>query len=154
VSIVELKQRDSQKEDHKLDKLMSNFKELIEELQKKEVPQELEDEVSQIVLELNSSTLEGKKLRGLVFKKSRKTVQLIISKLNLFPINYHRKQWLVLGMSIFGAPIGVALGISLGSMAFLGLGLPIGMIVGIAVGTNMDRKAKAEGRQLDVEVFI
>jgi hypothetical protein len=57
-------------------------------------------------------------------------------------------------MSIFGAPIGVALGISLGSMAFLGLGLPIGMIVGIAVGTNMDRKAKAEGRQLDVEVFI
>jgi hypothetical protein len=133
---------------------MSNFKELIEELQKKEVPQELEDEVSQIVLELNSSTLEGKKLRGLVFKKRRKTVQLIISKLNLFPINYHRKQWLVLGMSIFGAPIGVALGISLGSMAFLGLGLPIGMIVGIAVGTNMDRKAKAEGRQLDVEVFI
>jgi hypothetical protein len=37
-------------------------------------------------------------------------------------------------------------------MAFLGVGLPIGMAIGLAVGTGMDKKALAEGRQIDIEI--
>jgi hypothetical protein len=37
-------------------------------------------------------------------------------------------------------------------MAFLGIGLPIGMAVGSALGSGMDKKALAEGRQLDIEI--
>jgi hypothetical protein len=48
--------------------------------------------------------------------------------------------------------MGVAFGISLGNLGLLGLGLPIGMAVGVGVGSMMDKKALQEGRQLDFEV--
>jgi hypothetical protein len=35
-------------------------------------------------------------------------------------------------------------------LGFIGIGLPIGMAIGMIVGTNMDKKAFTEGRQLDV----
>ena len=57
---------------------------------------------------------------------------------------------LVLGMSVFGLPLGVAFGASLGD--FLGIGLPVGMAIGIAVGMEMDRKAYENGKQLDLEI--
>jgi len=37
----------------------------------------------------------------------------------------------------------------MGNMAFLGTGIPLGMVIGMAVGSGMDKKAAAEGRQLD-----
>jgi hypothetical protein len=37
-------------------------------------------------------------------------------------------------------------------MAFIAIGLPIGMVIGIGIGTGMDKKALAEGRQIDVEL--
>jgi hypothetical protein len=37
-------------------------------------------------------------------------------------------------------------------MAFLGVGLPIGMAMGMAIGTDMDKKAFKEGRQIDLEI--
>ena len=58
---------------------------------------------------------------------------------------------MVLGMSSFGLPMGVAFGLALGNIGLMGLGLPIGMGIGLAVGTNMDKKALAEGRQLAFE---
>ena len=59
---------------------------------------------------------------------------------------------MVVGMSAFGLPIGVAIGLSIGNIGLLGIGLPIGMGIGIIVGRLMDKKALAEGRQLDVEI--
>jgi hypothetical protein len=48
--------------------------------------------------------------------------------------------------------LGVAVGLSLGNMGMIGLGFPIGMAVGIGVGSKMDKKAFEEGRQLDLEI--
>jgi len=48
--------------------------------------------------------------------------------------------------------MGVVFGIMVDNMAYLGIGLPLGLAIGAAVGSNMDKKAKEEGRQLDVEV--
>ena len=55
-------------------------------------------------------------------------------------------------MSAFGLPIGVAFGLSLGNLGLLGIGLPIGMGIGVALGTFLDKKAKAAGKQLEVEL--
>ena len=77
---------------------------------------------------------------------------MLAQKLKIVPINYFRKTWFVLGMTVFGLPIGAALGLSLGNMAFLGIGLPVGMSMGLAMGARMDNKAKEEGRQLDIEL--
>lgn len=60
--------------------------------------------------------------------------------------------WLAVGMAAIGIPFGVVFGISLDNMSFLGIGIPIGMGIGIAIGTAMDKKARDEGRQLDLEV--
>ena len=55
-------------------------------------------------------------------------------------------------MSVFGLPIGAALGLSFGNMGLIGIGLPLGGCVGIFVGSQMDKKAFEEGRQLDIEI--
>ena len=49
-------------------------------------------------------------------------------------------------------PLGVFVGLSFGNMGMIGLGFPIGMAVGIGVGSKMDKKAFTEGRQLDFEM--
>lgn len=59
---------------------------------------------------------------------------------------------MVLGMSAFGIPMGVAFGLSMGNIGLLGIGLPIGMGVGVGVGSYLDKKALTEGRQLDVDL--
>jgi len=62
--------------------------------------------------------------------------------------------WMVLGMSVFGMPLGVAYGSVMGNMGLLGLGLPIGMCIGMAVGAMLDKKAKEKGNQLEVASSI
>ena len=55
---------------------------------------------------------------------------------------------MVLGMSVFGLPIGLMFMTALDNAGLLALGLPIGLSIGIALGSGMDAKAKEEGRQL------
>lgn len=64
--------------------------------------------------------------------------------------DHYRNQWMALGMAAFGVPLGVAFGLALDNMAFLGIGLPIGLSIGLALGSSMDQKAQQEGRQLRV----
>jgi hypothetical protein len=59
---------------------------------------------------------------------------------------------MILGIAVFGIPIGVIFGASLDNMAYLAIGLPIGLVIGIGVGAVMDQKALKEGRQLDIEI--
>jgi hypothetical protein len=82
----------------------------------------------------------------------QRIIRTVEKKHKIVPRNYYRQLWMLLGMSVFGIPIGAAFGASSGNMGMLGIGLPIGMAIGIGVGTNMDRKALNEGRQLDVEI--
>ena len=72
--------------------------------------------------------------------------------MKIVPINHYRNLWMVIGMSAFGLPLGVAYGTSIGNIGMMAIGLPIGMVIGIAIGTNMDKKALADGRQLSIEI--
>lgn len=58
---------------------------------------------------------------------------------------------MVLGMSVFGIPLGLGFGLSIGNFGMLAIGIGIGMAIGVGVGTSMDKKAFNEGRQLDFE---
>jgi hypothetical protein len=46
------------------------------------------------------------------------------------------------------------MGTALGNMGFIGVGIGMGLAIGIAIGTDMDKKARKEGRQLDFEARI
>lgn len=72
--------------------------------------------------------------------------------MKLVPKNYYRNLWMILGMTTFGLPLGVAFGLSLGNIGLLALGLPIGMVIGLAVGSSLDKKASENGKQLDIEL--
>ena len=85
-------------------------------------------------------------------QKRFKIIKLLEKELKIVPKNYYRNLWFIVGMSVFGLPLGVAFGISIGNLGLLGIGLPIGMVIGIAVGSGMDKKAHKEGRQLNIEI--
>ncbi|WP_421802106.1 hypothetical protein [Flagellimonas sp.] len=130
----------------------NQFERLILEIRKKNVPEKIELIINKHITQLNSVTDSDKTLRTQIRKEQSKIVGMLAQKLKIVPINYYRKTWFVLGMTTFGLPIGAALGLSLGNMAFLGIGLPVGMSIGLGIGASMDKKAFEEGRQLDIEL--
>jgi zinc transporter ZupT len=138
--------------DKKLNERLEGFKSLISELQKKDIPAEPLHTVNAAIDEINGFSGTGKKMLQLLRKKQAEIIKMLEKELKLVTKNHYRNLWLALGMSAFGIPAGVAIGISAGNMGLLGIGLPIGMGIGLAVGTAMDKKAKALGNQLDVDL--
>jgi hypothetical protein len=129
---------------------VEKFMELWEELNEMELPKEVSSFINREVDHINN--LEGK---GDVFKALGRSQSAILKRIKdemgLVPANYHRNMWLGLGMAIFGVPMGVALGLSLQNMAFIGIGIPIGLAIGIGIGISADSRAKQEGKQLRFE---
>ena len=152
MDIIKLRDRQDISSDIKLSSIYSQFEELLREIEKKQLSQDIIDSINHDVQELNSSSLTGNELRKLVKQKQTKILKELEKDFKIVPKNHYRNIWLVLGMSAFGIPIGMAFGVSIGNMGMLAIGLPIGMGVGIAVGSYMDKKAADEGRQLDIEI--
>lgn len=123
---------------------------LLAALEKKEVPDVIQDEVDVKVANLNVFTGSEKEHARALEQTHRYLLRILQEKLNWVPKDYYRNQWMALGMSVFGLPMGVALGISLDNMAFMAAFLPIGMVIGMALGAGMDKKAAEEGRVLEM----
>jgi hypothetical protein len=138
--------------DDKLFKSYNQFVELLNELKKRELSEDLIKSVNLSVDKINSSTLKGKQLIKFIKKEQSSILKQIEKERKIVPKNYYRNLWLALGMSAFGLPIGVALGLSVGNIGLLAIGLPIGMAIGLAFGSSLDKKAFNEGRQLDIEI--
>lgn len=136
----------------KLNEINTQFKNLLIELEKKELPDDIIVSINKDIDEINSMTYTGNELRKKMKQKLQGIIKLLEKDLKLVPKNYYRNLWMILGMSVFGIPLGVAFGTSLGNMAYLGIGFPIGLAIGLAFGDGMDKKALKEGRQLDIEI--
>ena len=130
----------------------AQFSELIEELKTRDLPENLMSLINLSVDKINTLTTESKQLKKLIKQEQNLILKQLEKEMKVVPINYYRNLWLVLGMTTFGLPMGVSIGLSLGNIGLLGIGLPIGMVIGMAVGSNMDKKALQEGRQLNFEV--
>lgn len=152
MEIKELKKIPSIDQNKKLTSTYFQFDKLLIELKKKELPEEIVKFVNDGIKQINSVSESEKELRKQIRKIQSGILKLIEKELKLVTKNHYRNTWLALGMTAFGIPLGVAFGMSLGNMAFLGIGLPIGLAIGIAVGTGMDKKAFVEGKQMDLEI--
>ncbi len=152
MNIKELKNREDISNDDKLNRMYSQFGELLNELKEKELSQDICKLINESVDLLNSSNLNGTQLTNLFKQKQTAILKQVEKEHKIVPKNYYRTLWMVLGMSAFGLPIGVAFGLSIGNIGLLAIGLPIGMGIGIAVGMSMDKKAMNEGRQLNIEI--
>lgn len=138
--------------DHKLYKKYTAFTKLISELASRELPESISTTINREIKTLNA-ILETDKAFKKGLRKAKNTIIKILEKeLKIVPKFYYRRLWMVLGMTVFGIPIGVLMGAGTNNSGMLGVGIPIGMGIGIAIGTEMDRKAAVAGRQLDVDL--
>jgi hypothetical protein len=152
MEIKELKKRPSIDQNTKLISAYAQFDKLLTELKKKKLPEEIVNSINNGIDQINSVSESEKELRKQIRVSQSSILKLIEKELKIVTKNHYRNTWLAVGMAVFGIPLGVAFGASLGNMAFLGIGLPIGMAIGIAVGSGMDKKAFEEGRQIDLEI--
>ncbi|OMP32586.1 hypothetical protein [Mangrovimonas sp. DI 80] len=152
MTLTALKPRTIIKDTPKLERAYIQFEKLLNELQKRDLPEAIIHTINTHIEALNALPDNEKTLRTQLKKGLKKIVTLLEKELQLVPKNYYQQKWMAIGISVFGIPLGVVFGTSLGNMAFLGIGLPIGMAMGIAVGSEKDKKAQAEGRQLDLEL--
>ena len=139
MEIIQLTKIDSS--NPKIENSIVQFKKLIEILNTKNLPENIVKKINSEISILNSSEIVGNSFLHLLKKKQNTIAKLIEKELKLVPRNYYRNLWLVLGMSVFGLPLGVAFGLSIGNLGLLGIGLPIGMVIGLLVGSLMDKKA-------------
>jgi hypothetical protein len=152
MSIKELNSQKDISSDNKLIKVFSQFGELLNELRKRELPENIETAVNDCVDQINSSTLTGNQQTKFIKQKQTSILKQIEKELKVVPKNYYRNLWMILGMSSFGLPIGLVFGLTIGNIGLLAIGLPIGMVIGLAVGSGLDKKAFMEGRQLNIEI--
>jgi len=152
MEIIELKERENLTADPKAKMIYARFKTFLKEINEKNLPDETVRTINQKIEELNAVPVSGNSFKRPLLKKQQQITKLLEQGYKIVPKNYYRNLWLVLGMSVFGIPIGAAYGASMGNMGLLSIGLPIGMAIGIAVGSGMDKKAFKDGRQLNVEL--
>lgn len=131
---------------------IKQFNSLLKLLNDKNLTLNVIKKINDDITELNSSQVMGTALSHLIKKKQNKIIKLTEKELKIVPKNYYRNLWMVLGMSAFGLPLGVAFGLSLGNIGLLAIGLPIGMAIGTLVGSKLDKKALESGKQLDIEL--
>ncbi|WP_323755648.1 hypothetical protein [Roseivirga sp.] len=118
-------------------KIIRQFIHLFEQLKTREIPIEaLEEPIDRLDKFLEIEPLRFSQLRPL----KANIYNILRKQFEILPPNFYKGQWMILGMLIFGIPMGTALG----SMAFMGVGIPIGLAIGIA----KDKKAQAEGKTL------
>jgi hypothetical protein len=150
--LKELKNRPNINQNKKLYAFYTQFGKLLMELRTKDLPDDTVNAINKGIDKINSIAVSEKELRKQMKKTQTQIIKLIEKEHKLVTKNHYRNTWLAIGMAVFGIPLGVAFGTSLGNMALLGIGLPIGMAIGMGVGTGMDKKALEEGRQLDLEI--
>jgi hypothetical protein len=138
----------------RLKRRQSQFNLLIDELNKKEIPEELLNSFNEMIDDLNKQHSTAKLLSINIRRTQSKMLKTLEKELKLVPKHHYRNTWMAIGMSAFGLPMGVVFGSAMGNMAFIGIGLPIGMAIGIAYGDQLDKKAAKEGRQLDIQIEL
>ncbi|WP_199708026.1 hypothetical protein [Algoriphagus lacus] len=150
MNLIELKENEQFLAEKGSKEQFLKLRRLLNELKNRYLPESIVTSINGKLEEINATSLTGKPLQKFLTAKLTDILKQLEKELKLVPKDHFRTQWMVVGMSAFGLPFGVAFGLSLGNLAYLGLGLPFGMAIGIALGTSMDEKAKKEGRQLNL----
>ncbi len=150
IKIKSVPARKGIQEQKKLAKKYAKFNKLIDELGKRELAPEIVSSLNEKIESLNAISDTDKQLSSLLRKTQNSILKILEKELKIVPKNHYRNLWMAMGMVVFGIPIGIALSAGINNYGMVGAGIAIGIGIGLAVGSEMDRKAGEEGRQLDV----
>lgn len=151
MNITSLNQRNSIVNNLKEKNNYDQLQQLLTAVAEKDIPASVIEKINEVIDSLNTIEEGNPTFQKMVKKAESSILKLLDKQLKLVPINHYKKLWMVLGMSAFGMPLGVAFGISMGNLGLLGIGLPIGMGIGIFLGISQDKKAFLQGKQLAFE---
>jgi ABC-type phosphate/phosphonate transport system permease subunit len=151
MNITPLNQRNSIFNNLKEKNNYDQLQQLLIAVAEKDIPDSVIEKINLVINFLNNVEEGNSRFQKMMKKAEADILKLLDKELKMVPINHYKKLWMVLGMSAFGMPLGVAFGISVGNLGLLGLGFPIGMGIGVFFGISQDKKALAEGRQLAFE---
>lgn len=151
MNITPLNQRNSIFNNLKEKNNYDQLQQLLIAVAEKDIPDSVIEKINLVINFLNNVEEGNNRFQKMIKKAEADILKLLEKELKMVPVNHYKKLWMVLGMSAFGMPLGVAFGISVGNLGLLGLGFPIGMGIGVFFGISQDKKALAEGRQLAFE---
>lgn len=151
MNITPLNQRNSIFNNLKEKNNYDQLQQLLIAVAEKDIPDSVIEKINLVINFLNNVEEGDNRFQKMIKKAEADILKLLEKELKMVPVNHYKKLWMVLGMSAFGMPLGVAFGISVGNLGLLGLGFPIGMGIGVFFGISQDKKALAEGRQLAFE---
>ncbi|MFY8026011.1 MAG: hypothetical protein ACOVNO_11700 [Sediminibacterium sp.] len=151
MNITPLNQRNSIFNNLKEKNNYDQLQQLLIAVAEKDIPDSVIEKINLVINFLNNVEEGNSRFQKMMKKAEADILKLLEKELKMVSINHYKKLWMVLGMSAFGMPLGVAFGISVGNLGLLGLGFPIGMGIGVFFGISQDKKALAEGRQLAFE---
>jgi hypothetical protein len=150
IKIIPVPARAGIQDQKKLIKKYAKFQKLIDELRERELTPEVVATLNQKIETLNVISDTDKQLSSMLRKTQNAILNYLEKELKIVPKNHYRNLWMGLGMAVFGIPIGIALSAGINNYGMIGAGIAIGIGIGLALGTEMDRKAGVEGRQLNV----
>jgi len=149
MKIEQIRLKASDAQNIKFIKAYDRMRNLIIELNNREIPSSVITEINTEIKVINTfSGTDGKKIK-LIKKGYARVLKLIEDEQQLVAKNHYRNYWMTMGIA-FGVPLGTVFSSSTGNYGLIGVGIPIGMAIGVAYGTKLDKKAEKEGRQLNL----
>ncbi len=147
--IKELKHIENLQPSNRLTFTYHQFQQLLSELRRREVNSEVVAFINDEIDKINAVTKSDKAIRKQMMKSQVRVLRFMEQKQKLVVRKYYIKQWIALGFGVFGFPLGIAALYLFGNLV---IGMFLGVTIGMLVGYGLDRKAKKEGRQINMIV--
>ena len=108
--------------------------------------------INEKVQELNASTKINGALYRLVNLTENEIITILEQDIDIVPVGHYSKKWTAVGITLYGIPFGIILGLLTHNMGLFAIGLPIGLGIGALIGRSKDAQAAAQGRQYDIAI--
>ena len=131
---------------------VTQFEQLVQEVQRMELPPEVVVELNTELEKLESQSAFGKKFFKQLKKSKAVLLKILYQEVRVVPKNHYRDLWIALGLSAIGIPLGIFLMFFLNGSSAIAIGIALGSAMGIVIGNNLDRQAEAEGRQMAIRL--
>ena len=131
---------------------VTQFEQLIQEIQRMELPPEVIVELNTELEKLELQLVFQKKFYEQIKTSKAVLLNILFKEVGVVPINHYRDLWIALGLSGIGLPLGIFLSFFMDNSSAIALGIALGCSMGIVIGSNLDNQAEAEGRQMAIRL--
>ncbi len=130
---------------------ISNLNILISEIESKNIPEEVCYKINYQIDKVNSFSKEHEvKIKKQLEITVHRILHILKRDLGIIPENYYRNQYLALGMTVFGLPLGALIATLTGNTSYLAFGMLLGIPIGIAIGSKKDQIADKENKVIKI----